>query len=211
MNKVNETTNTVKVLKTHYFLNIIFLVAFFLLTLFNLTPFFTNQFPVSITLERYVIIITMLVIPLSLKYFSQRLKKIQRPAETNEAIQKYKSAFSFRLYSLSILTLLHIVLFSISRNTNFLWFTVVLFIVFLYCKPSQEELISLMEMPEPENSAKDLPENSSENVNNDKTEKGFDNLSENSAEEFENTSVDSSENRDRVLSENFDKGIKNIQ
>lgn len=184
MNKMNHTTGTIKSLKTHYFLNVLFLVALFLLALFNFSPFNADDINVSITLERYVIIVTMLVIPLSLKYFAHRLKKIQRPAEASEAIQKYKKASSLRLYALSILTLLHILLFSISRNTNFLWFTVVLFIVFFYCKPSEDELQSLMEQPEIEDMPKNAQELSAENGNNDISENNSENASKNISDNF---------------------------
>ena len=46
-----------------------------------------------------------------------------------------------------MVTLFHLCLYGISRNTNFFWFTVVLLIIFLFCRPSPVELESLMEEP----------------------------------------------------------------
>jgi len=39
------------------------------------------------------------------------------------------------------------VLFGISRNMNFFWFAILLFIVFLFCRPSYQELENLLETP----------------------------------------------------------------
>jgi len=45
---------------------------------------------------------------------------------------------------------MNIVLFTFSRNPNFMWLTVVLFIIFLFCKPSYIEVMNLTEMPKEE-------------------------------------------------------------
>lgn len=147
MRNNNIINKTISLLNRHYYINIIVLVVVFLFILFRVIPIFTEGQPVSITAERYAIIITIIAIPLSLKFFADRLKKIPRPLEEGKASEKYKSASFVRLYTMSFITMMHILLFSISRNMNFLWFTVVLLIVFLFCKPSYPELESLSETP----------------------------------------------------------------
>ena len=144
----------IKLLKGHYYGNIILLAVVFLLILFRIVPLFADGQAVNVTAERYAIMITILAIPVSLKFFAYRLKKIPRPVETVAATEKYKNASFLRLYTISAVTLMHIMLFGISLNMNFFWFTVVLFIVFLFCKPSYEELESLTEVPGEQN----LPE-----------------------------------------------------
>lgn len=146
---------TIGLLKRHYYGNIILLAIVFLVILFRIVTLFTDGQSVSgVTVERYAIMITIIAIPVSLKFFAHRLKKIPRPSETVAATEKYKNASFLRLYTISTVTLMHILLFGITRNMNFFWFTVVLFIVFLYCKPSYEELGNLTEIP----GEQDLPQ-----------------------------------------------------
>lgn len=149
MEQENKIDEVLRLLKWHYYGNIILLIGIFLLILFRIIPLFPDEhFTVGVTAERYAIILSIIVIPVSLKFFAHRLKKISRPLGTMAAAKKYKNVSLFRLYSISAVTLMHILLFGISRNMNFFWFTIVLFIVFLFCRPSYEELKSLTELPD---------------------------------------------------------------
>ena len=136
--------DTIKLLKRHYRINVIFLAVLFFLAIFQLLPFFSEKQHVSIILDRYIIVITIIVIPAALKLFSNMLKKIEPGKGIDYSIEKYKNATYIRLYSLSALTLVHIMLYHYSGNMNFFWFTVVLLIVFIYCKPSFPELSRLI-------------------------------------------------------------------
>ena len=100
-NENDKIAQAIRHLKKHYRGNILFLALFFLLVLFRLLPFFGMEQPVSVTLERYAIMIPIIAIPLSLKYFANRLKGVTRPAEATTAIKVYKSASYLRLYTLS--------------------------------------------------------------------------------------------------------------
>jgi hypothetical protein len=156
MRNIDKTNKTIELLKWHYYGNIVMLAVVFLPVLSRVIPFFTDgQMSVSVTMERYAIMISIIAIPVSLKFFAHRLKKLPRPLETATAAEKYVNASFLRLYVISGVTLMHIVLFGISRNMNFFWFTVVLFIVFLFCKPSYEELKSLTEAQEEEKAPKE--------------------------------------------------------
>ena len=145
MKESDTIEKAIKLLKGHYYGNILLLAVIFLLFIFKLIPHFWEGMEINVTAERYAIVISIITIPLSLKYFADQLKKIPRPSEVPIATEKYKKASSLRLYSISAITLMHIILFGISRNMNFFWFTVVLFIVFLYCRPSKLELQNLTE------------------------------------------------------------------
>ena len=158
MKNNNRLENNIKLLKGHYYINIIFLAVIFLLFVFSLIPLFTDGEAVSVTLERYAIMVTIIVIPGTLKFLAHQLKKATRPLETTIAAEKYKSAYFLRLYSISAVTLMHIILFAISRNMNSFWFTVVLFIVFFFCKPSYIELENLTEEPDKEQERQSYPE-----------------------------------------------------
>ncbi|HAR38894.1 MAG: hypothetical protein A2W86_02035 [Bacteroidetes bacterium GWD2_45_23] len=136
-------------LSRHLYGNMISLALLFLLVLLRIIPISENFLSVGVTMERYAIMITIIAIPLSLKLFADRLKKIPRPLKAIEATTKYKKLFYLRLYTLSAVTLMNIALLGLSRNSNFMWFTIVLFIIFLFCRPSLVELTGLSELPDP--------------------------------------------------------------
>ena len=142
--KINAT---IRHLFVHYFSAITFLILLALLILFRLLPFRQESQPVNVTLERYLIMVTLIAIPASLKWFAHRLKKSDRPMLMEDARNQYRRIYYVRHYTLAMVTLFHICLYGISRNTNFFWFTVVLLIIFLFCRPSPVELESLMEEP----------------------------------------------------------------
>lgn len=148
MKEENKLERLITVLRRHYYGNIITLALLLLLMLFRFIPTFRESELIGVTLERYTIMISIIAIPLALKLFAQKLKKVHRPAETAVALRKYKNASFLRLYIISAVTLLNILLFGFSHNSNFMWITVILFIIFLYCKPSYVELASLTEVPE---------------------------------------------------------------
>lgn len=148
MSTGNKLKKVINLLKKHYYANIILLAVLFLLILFRALPFFMDGQTVGITIERYAIVITIIVIPLSLKFFANRLKKLSPPLDIETATDKYKKASYLRLYSITAVTLMHIILYGVSRNMNYLWFTVVLFIIYMYCKPSYGELEALTREPE---------------------------------------------------------------
>lgn len=79
MNNRNIIESAIKLLKIHYYGNIILLAIFFLLLLFGLIPLFVDSRAVNITLERYVIMITIIVIPVALKFFCLQIKKSSAP------------------------------------------------------------------------------------------------------------------------------------
>jgi cobalamin synthase len=140
------TDNTIRLLKKHYYGNIAALAVVFVLVMILAR----EREAVSVALERYALMVSIIAIPASLKFFAHRLKRLPRPLETAAAAEKYGRAWFLRLYALSGVTLGNIVLFGVSRNMNFFWFTVVLFVVFMFCKPSHEELKGLAEQPKEE-------------------------------------------------------------
>ncbi len=134
---------TIKLLNTHYFASIFLLAALFVSVIFRIVPFFTEAHPLSVVAERYAVMAVIIAIPLSLKLFALRIKKPAFPLAIPAAAKKYKNASFLRLYVLVAITLANIFLFAFTRNMNFFWFTVVLFLVFLFCKPSYGELENL--------------------------------------------------------------------
>ena len=145
MDSKRKIDETIQLLKKHYWGNILLLLLLFLLVTPGVLPFFDGSKTVGLTVEMYDIVITIIVIPFSLKFFGDKVKKAARPMEVGDAIRLYKKASFWRLYTLSVFTLGQILLFGLSGNKNFFWLTVVLFTVFLFCKPSYVELAAMTE------------------------------------------------------------------
>ena len=135
---------TIKLLRKHYRLNIIILIILFILAMFKLIPFFAEKHIVNIIIERYIIVITIIAIPGILKLFAHLLSKVPQGVDIDLAIRKYKKAYYTRLYTISSLSLIDIALYDYSGNMNFFWITTVLFLLFIYCKPSFPELEKLV-------------------------------------------------------------------
>lgn len=145
-NQHKELQRAIKTLNIHYYGNIFVLSVLFLLSIFKLIPFFEDIYPNNVTIERYAIVIAILAIPISLKFFATQLKKLPRPLEIATAAKKYKKASFLRIYTLSVVMVMQITLFTLFRNMNFFWITVVLLVViFLFCMPSYSELEALTE------------------------------------------------------------------
>lgn len=144
---MSETENifdkTIRDLKYRYWLSIIVLAVYFMLIIFDLIPYPFEGKEVSITLERYAIIISIIAIPSALRLFAKMLKKIPQTSGIEFVVKNYKRATNTRLDILNAVTLMNILLFAISGKMNFFWFTVVLFIIYIYCKPSYPEIVNL--------------------------------------------------------------------
>jgi hypothetical protein len=145
-------------LKRHYFATIFVLGILFVLVLLRIIPFSEGVVSGGVVMERYAIMITIIVIPLALKFFADRLKKIQRPQELSKACATYRGLYFLRLHSIAAVTLMNILLFGFTRNGNFVWLSVVLFIIFLFCKPSIIELTDLTEIPAVEDQMPEEPQ-----------------------------------------------------
>jgi hypothetical protein len=146
---MRETKNifdgTISSLRLQYWLSIAVLASFFLLIIFDLIPFPFEKNDIGITLERYAIVITIIAIPAALKLFAEMLKKAPSSPDTELVVKTYKKASSIRLLIINVATLMNISLYAISGNMNFFWFTIVLFIIYVFCKPSYPELANLAE------------------------------------------------------------------
>lgn len=135
---------TIKELNTHYYLSIVVLAVLFLLVFFKAISFGT-PFPVTTTAEMYAIGITLLAIPVALKLFADKIKKIPEGTEKNETVRCYRNAWLLRIYIVNTVTMGNIFLYAISRNNNFMWLAVISFIVYMFCKPSHQDLENIVQ------------------------------------------------------------------
>lgn len=129
---------TIRELNIHYYVSITIMVLLFILVLTK-TINFIDFIPVSVVAERYSLGITLIAIPIALKLFANILNKFSCYNEV-EAIKTYKKATFIRLYIINIVNFANITLYAMSHNKNFIWMSVVLFVVYVFCKPSKDEL-----------------------------------------------------------------------
>lgn len=133
----------IKDLNYHYYISFGVLAFLFILALSGLISFVAGT-NVGVIAERYSIGLTLIAIPVALKLFADILRKHPSNSEQVAVEKVYKKASLSRLYILNVMTFINIILYAISHNMNFVWLTVVLFIVYIFCKPSHVELESLM-------------------------------------------------------------------
>lgn len=147
MKSEEHIPRAIRSLKKHYWINILFLALLLVLIVFNVLPFFSKDHPVSVVLERYAVLLPIIAIPLALRQFAQRVKKASKHLAITPAVKLYRRASYQRLYVISSVALIQIVLYGYSGNMNFFWLSIVLFTVFLFCKPSSDELSELVKDP----------------------------------------------------------------
>lgn len=143
--KKSAEDKAIRQLRLQYDIHVTVTFVIFLLTLLKVIDFSSSGLSIGVVAERYALLITLIAAPLMLKWFSDKMKKSQQKYDSPDAIKLYKSANAIRLFTVTIITLGNILLFAISRNANFMWLTVVLFIVYFFCRPSYPELMSLIE------------------------------------------------------------------
>lgn len=145
--KTTQFKKNIQLLTYHYFGVITALFALFVLIVFRVIELGVPQDMVSAAMERYAIAFTIIAIPLALKLFAYMTKKKAFGSE-KKALGVYTKAFYIRLYILCAVTALNELLFAVSRNMNFFWLTVIVFIAFAFCKPSFLEFSELVSTPD---------------------------------------------------------------
>lgn len=141
--KINDV---VKQMNRHYFGSLALLIVLFALVLLKIVRFSEMPLSLPLAVNTYSIVIVLAAIPLVLKMFSNRLKKLTalKLAEP-DILFRYKTAYFIRLYIFVVITLAIIVLYGFSNDMNYFWLTVVLLAVFMFCKSSYGEVASLLE------------------------------------------------------------------
>jgi len=163
-----QNSDIIKQLKVTYYITVVFIALYFTLIFFRIIELGDGNLVLSDGLQRWVIALTIGVIPLALWLFSERLKKVASASkEISVEDERKKAAFvtriqntyrTFSIYRLSLLSgaaLLNIKFFGLTRNierlegvdtfwfgvNNFFWFSIiVMFVLLVFCKPSEAEL-----------------------------------------------------------------------
>lgn len=144
---------TIRSLRIHYYAYFVLLGALFLLIFFRVIHVIDAPRPLSIALSQYSIVCTLAAIPVALKLFAYTIRKKKPAKSAAEGINLYKKAFFLRFYLISFVILGNIALYAFSYNNNFAWLLAILFLSFLFCKPSHQELKKLTELSANEQNA----------------------------------------------------------
>lgn len=134
---------TIRNLNRHYYISIVVSVVFFLIVILKAIGFGT---PVCVTMtaEMYAIGITLLLIPVALKLFAEKVKKIPKGTGKDKTAKHYKDAWLLRMYIVNAVTAGNIFLYALSRSKNFILLAAISFIVYMFCKPSYQELETIV-------------------------------------------------------------------
>ena len=144
---MTDEKSLIKQLNYIFYGSIISTIIFFVLVLFKVIPYGEPRV-LPLAVSQYSIIVTLLGIPLALKLYANTIKNIAGKFSIALVKNKYKNAFTLRLSIITLLTLGNIILFGISRNTNYMWAVIILLVFFIFCKPSETDLEKLYQSKE---------------------------------------------------------------
>ena len=123
-------------LKGLFYIALVVQVAFFVSFAFKWIDISPTPPLVSVVLERYALLITLLGIPGSLKLFSMIMNKNNHPEDDDITTDVYKKAFVTRFGILFLVATMNIVLYAISFNQNYMLLTLITFTAYIFSYPS---------------------------------------------------------------------------
>lgn len=95
---------------------------------------------VSLTVERYTLLITLISIPGALKLFSIIMKGNKHSKREEETTMLYIKAYTVRFSILILVATMNIFLFALTFNQNFLLLTLTTFTAYIFTYPSDNHL-----------------------------------------------------------------------
>ncbi len=135
-----NTKTVIQRLKNLFYIVVVIQVAILVCVAFkwiNLKPEKAN---ISVVLERYALLITLISIPGALKLFSKIMKSNKHPENETLTTTLYIKAFAVRFSILFVVASINILLFAFSFNQNFLLLTLATFTTYIFTYPSDNYL-----------------------------------------------------------------------
>lgn len=142
MIETNSDENTIKRLKIHYFVHVSVAILLFVLVYFRVFAFAELSSSISLYVQQYAIILTLIALPAALKIYSNKIKKIQK-TDRNIAIQSFRRIYFTRLYLVGFAVFINVLLYGMTRIQNFAWLAVISMAVYAFCLPSRDDLFQL--------------------------------------------------------------------
>ena len=135
-----NSTSVIPNLKRLFYIALVIQIALFVSFAFKWIDISHASTGISIVLERYALLITLLGIPGALKLFSVIMSKSKNSHDNNFITALYKKAFITRFGILFLVASLNIVLYALSFNKNFMLLTLITFTAYIFSYPSDSYL-----------------------------------------------------------------------
>lgn len=122
-----------------FWVNIILLAIALLFVLQAKGPDFASFLTTNIAFERYAIILTLAIIPISLKLFHSYHQKIKSLGQ-DKFIKKYTIAYYLRLITFDIVAILNLTGFELYNSHNTMYLTIMIIFALFFCYPNKQAL-----------------------------------------------------------------------
>lgn len=142
MNQIQPHINLYKKLRIIFWVDIIILVSIIGYLMYIKGPVWGEDIETNIILERYAIIVTMVCIPLALKLFHSKTKKLEKLPK-DKILNKYSEQYILRLVILNIAVAFNIVGFYLYESQNFILMAIISIFSILFCYPSKDVISDL--------------------------------------------------------------------
>lgn len=133
-----------------FWLNIILLAVALLIVLQMKGPDFASFPATNLSFERYAIILTLALIPISLKLFHSHHQKIAG-LEQDIFLKKYAIAYYLRIAVFDIAAILNLTGFQLYNSQNTMYLTIMIIFALFFCYPSKKALQNESENEESKN------------------------------------------------------------
>jgi hypothetical protein len=133
-----------------FWLNIVLLTVALLVVLQAKGADFASFPTTNVSSERYAIILTLALIPASLKLFHSYHQKIKE-LEQDTFLRKYTIAYYLRIVIFDIAVILNLTGFQLYNTQNTMYLTIMIIFVLFFCYPNKIALQNEFESEESEN------------------------------------------------------------
>jgi hypothetical protein len=123
-------------LKRLFYIAFFIQIAFFVSFAFKWIYILPDGASISVGVETYALLITLIGIPGALKLFSVMMDKNKHPEDDDFTTALYKKAFIARFGILFLIATLNILLYAFSFKQNFMLLTLVTFTAYAFSYPS---------------------------------------------------------------------------
>jgi hypothetical protein len=123
-------------LKRLFYIAFFIQIAFFVSFAFKWIYILPDGASISVGVETYALLITLIGIPGALKLFSVIMDKNKHPEDDDFTTALYKKAFIARFGILFLIATLNILLYAFSFKQNFMLLTLVTFTAYAFSYPS---------------------------------------------------------------------------
>lgn len=122
-----------------FWVNIILLVIALLFVLQAKGPDFASFPTTNIAFERYAIILTLAIIPISLKLFHSYHRKIKSLSH-DKFIKNHTIAYYLRLIAFDTVAILNLAGFQLYNSHNTIYLTIMIIFALFFCYPNRQAL-----------------------------------------------------------------------